>query len=217
MKVVALVPIKLQNKRFPNKNIRPFYDGKPLMHFIQNVCLHTNFIDETYVYCSDDNVMSYIVPGVKYLKRPAFLDADTINANDFIREFMKEVDADIYVNAHATSPFAKPQTIDTCVSKVISEGYDSAFCTERLKTFLWMNGHPINFDLNNFPRTQDLPPILAETSIAYVFSKETFKKYNRRVGVHPYIHEVGRIEAIDIDYPEDFEIANAIYKEIMKA
>lgn len=31
----------------------------------------------------------------------------------------------------------------------------------------------------------------------------------------PWIEEVGKIEAIDIDYPEDFDIANAIYKEII--
>jgi CMP-N-acetylneuraminic acid synthetase len=46
-----------------------------------------------------------------------------------------------------------------------------------------------------------------------VFTKETFQKYDRRVGVNPYIHEVDNIEAVDIDNPIDFEIANAIYKE----
>ena len=39
---------------------------------------------------------------------------------------------------------------------------------------------------------------------------------NRRLGSHPYIKEVDKIEAMDIDYPEDFEICNAIYKEILK-
>lgn len=37
-----------------------------------------------------------------------------------------------------------------------------------------------------------------------------------KLGVHPYIKEVDKIEAMDIDYPEDFEICNAIYKEILK-
>ena len=41
-------------------------------------------------------------------------------------------------------------------------------------------------------------------------------KYNRRLGVHPYIKEVDKIEAMDIDYPEDFDICNAIYKEMIK-
>ena len=203
MKVVALIPIKLGSKRVPGKNIKPFFDGTPLMHFIQKACLEAKNIDEVYVYCSDDAVQDYILPGVTFLKRPRYLDGDAINANDFIREFMSTVDADIYVNAHTTSPFA-------------SGAFDSAFCAEAIRTFMWEDGKPINFDPDHFPRTQDLPLIYGETSIAYVFSKESFIKHNRRLGSNPYIKEVGKIEAMDIDYPEDFEICNAIYKEVIK-
>ncbi len=216
MKTVALIPIKLGSKRVPEKNIKQFFDGTPLMSFIQQACLAANNVDEIYVYCSDERVIPYVLPGVKFMKRPAFLDGDDINANDFIREFIKNVDADIYVNAHATSPFARPETIDDCVEKVASGKYDSAFCAEAIRTFMWENGKPINFDPDQFPRTQDLPCIYGETSIAYVFTKDSFLKNNRRLGSHPYIKEVGKIEAIDIDYPEDFEIANAIYKEVIK-
>ena len=88
--------------------------------------------------------------------------------------------------------------------KVASGEYDSAFCAESLRTFMWECGKPLNFDPSHFPRTQDLPPIYGETSIAYVFSKESFLKHNRRLGSKPYIKEVGKIEAIDIDYFEDF-------------
>ncbi|MCD7956296.1 MAG: acylneuraminate cytidylyltransferase family protein [Lachnospiraceae bacterium] len=216
MKTVALIPIKLNSERIPGKNIRPFYDGTPLVYFIQKACLKASMIDEVYIYCSDEQIQKYVLPGVKFLRRPKFLDLDTANANDFIREFMKSVDADIYVNTHATSPFAKPDTIDACVKKVACRGYDSAFCAENLKTFIWQNGKPVNFDPDHFPRTQDLPLIFAETSIAYVFSKETFMKYNRRVGVRPWIQEVGKIEAIDIDYPEDFAIADAVYRTVIR-
>ena len=156
----------------------------------------------------------YLLPGVRFLKRPEYLNGDNINANDFIREFIKTVDADIYVNAHTTSPFAKPETIAELVDKVTSGEYDSAFCAESLRTFMWQDGKPINFDPDHFPRTQDLPLIYGETSIAYVFTKESFLKHNRRLGDKPYIKEVGKIEAIDIDYPEDFEIADAIYMSI---
>ncbi len=216
MKTVALIPIKLGSKRVPGKNIKPFFDGKPLMSFIQKACINAGNIDEIYIYCSDDAVIPYVIPGVKYLKRPDYLDGDNINANDFIREFMKTVDADIYVNAHTTSPFAKPSTIAELVDKVASGEYDSAFCAESLRTFMWEDGKPINFDPDHFPRTQDLPLIYGETSIAYVFTKESFLKHNRRLGSHPFIKEVGKIEAMDIDYPEDFDIANAVYKEVIK-
>lgn len=216
MKTVALIPIKLGSKRVPGKNIKPFFDGTPLMSFIQRACLEAGNIDEVYIYCSDESVIPYVLPGVKFLQRPEYLNGDNINANDFIREFMKTVKADIYVNAHTTSPFAKPETIAECVDKVKSGEYDSAFCAESLRTFMWQDGKPINFDPNHFPRTQDLPLIYGETSIAYVFTKESFLKHNRRLGSHPYIKEVGKIEAMDIDYPEDFEIADAIYKELIK-
>jgi len=216
MKIVALIPIKLGSKRVPKKNIKPFFDGTPLMHFIQKACLKSKYIDDIYIYCSDESIKDYVLPGVKFLQRPEFLDGDDKNANDIISEFMKTVDADIYVNTHTTSPFAKVETIDDCIAHVASGEYDSSFCAEAIRTFMWENGKPINFDPNHFPRTQDLPLIYGETCIAYVFKKETFQKYNRRVGINPFIKEVGKIEAMDIDYPEDFEICDAIYKEIMK-
>lgn len=215
MKTVALIPIKMSSQRIPMKNIKTFFDGTPLMSFIQKTCLRSELIDETYVYCSDEMAKEYVLPGIHFLKRPAYLDEDDKNANDIIREFIQVVDADIYVNTHTTSPFAKAETIDSCIRKVAYDGYDSAFCAEAIKTFLWENMKPVNFDPDHFPRTQDLPLLLGETCIAYVFRKETFKKYNRRVGNNPFVMEVGKIEAIDIDYPEDFEIANAIYKEVI--
>ena len=215
MKTAALIPIKLGSKRVPQKNIRPFFDGTPLMRFIQKACLNSKLIDEVYIYCSNEDVKDYVLPGVHFLKRPDFLDGDTANANDIIREFMKAVDADIYVNAHTTSPFAKTETIDELISKVASGKYDSAFCAENIKTFLWSEGKPLNFDPSHFPRTQDLPDIYGETSIAYVFTKQSFLTHNRRLGAKPYIKKVGKIEAMDIDYPEDFEIADAVYKEVV--
>ena len=212
MRTVALIPIKLGSKRVPQKNIKPFFDGTPLMTFIQQTCLASPLIEEVYIYCSDESVKSYVLPGVKFLKRPVDLDGDDKNANDIIREFMKTVDADVYVNAHTTSPFAETSTINECIEKVASGEYDSAFCAENVKAFLWKDGQPINFDPDHFPRTQDLPDVFAETSIAYVFTKQSFLKYNRRVGVKPFICEVGKIEAMDIDYPEDFAICDAIYR-----
>lgn len=215
MKTVALIPIKLGSKRVPKKNLKKFFDGTPLCHFIQRVCLQAKSIDEIYVYCSDEAIKDYVLPGVTFLKRPAFLDADTANSNTIITEFMKEVDADIYVETHTTAPFSQASTINHLVEQVASGKYDSAFCAESVRSFLWQNGVPLNFDVDHFPRTQDLPLIYSEADEAYVFTRETFQKYNRRVGIHPYIQEIDKVEATGIDYPVDFDIANAIYKEML--
>lgn len=215
MRIVAMIPIKLNNERVPGKNLKCFSDGTPLMTFIQQACINAKSVDEVYVYCSNPDVKEYLVEGIKYLQRPEFLDTSAANCNDIIREFMKEVEADIYVVSHATGPFTRSESIDACVKAVAGGEYDSAFLARRIQEFLWQNGTAMNFDIQHFPRTQDLTPIYSETPGAYVFTRETFEKYDRRVGIKPYIHEVSEIESRDIDYPDDFLIADAIYSQII--
>lgn len=216
MKTVAMIPIKLNNERVPGKNIKKFSDGTPLMALIQKACLNAQKVDEVYLYCSNEMACDYLEQGVKFLKRPEYLDSNICNCNDIIREFIKVVDADIYVVSHATGPFTRSESIDACITAVQSGEYDSAFLAKKIQEFLWQEGAAMNFDIQNFPRTQDLIPIYSETPGAYVFPKETFEKYDRRVGIKPYIREVSEVESRDIDYPEDFEIADAIYMQMLK-
>lgn len=215
MKTVVMIPIKMNNQRLPGKNIKTFSDGTPLVTLIQRACLNARTVDEVYIYCSSEDIKPYLLDGVKFLKRPEWLDGNGANCNDIIREFMKEVDADIYIASHATGPFTRSVSIDACVDMVKTGEYDSAFLANGMQQFLWSDGKAINFDVQNFPRTQDLTPVYIETPGAYVFTRETFQKYNRRVGVKPYIHRVSEIESRDIDNPEDFLIADAIYTSII--
>ena len=94
---------------------------------------------------------------------------------------------------------------------VNDEKYDSAFTVEKIQTFMWGNGKPINFDPDHFPRTQDLNPIYMETSGAFVFPKYVFEKYNRRIGVSPCLVEVDNFESCDIDTEYDMTVAQALY------
>lgn len=218
MKIVAMVPIKLNSERVREKNLRQFYDGKPLIQFILESLVASRKIDEVYVYCSNEKIRDYLIPGVRFLKRPEFLDLNTANCNDIIREFMKNVDADYYCVSHATGPFTKTVSIDKCIDNVVdSIDYDSAFTVEKVQTFMWEKGEPLNFDVNHFPRTQDLEPIYKETSGAFVFPKWVFEKFNRRVGIKPCLVEVEPIESLDIDTEYDMMVAQAIYKSLMES
>lgn len=215
MKVVAMVPIKLNSERVKEKNIRPFCDGKPLIQFILEALTASENIDEVYVYCSSESIKDYLIPGVKFIRRPDYLDLNTSNCNDIIREFMKEVEADYYCISHATGPFTKPESIDKCIDSVVdSKIFDSAFTVAKMQTFMWEKGKPMNFDVDHFPRTQDLEPLYMETSGAFVFPKWVFEKYNRRVGVKPCLVEVEPIESLDIDTEYDMMVAQAVYKYI---
>ena len=217
MKIVAMVPIKLNSERVKEKNLREFYDGKPLIRFILDALLGSKHIEEIYVYCSSERIKNYLPDGVKFLKRPDFLDGNDCNCNDIIREFIKEVDADYYVVSHATAPFTTSQSIDRCIESVVYDGnFDSSFTVEKIQTFLWSKGMPLNFDPDHFPRTQDLEPIYMETSGAFVFSRKIFETYNRRVGIKPCLVEVEPQESCDIDTEYDMAVAQALYEYINK-
>lgn len=216
MKVASFVPVKLNNERAPGKNTKRFDDGTPLItHFLKTL-VQVPEIDELYVFCSKEEIKDYMVPSVRFLKRPESLDTKEATPQDIISTFMSMVDADVYMVCHCTSPFVKAERFSECIHKVCEEGYDSAFTGEKIQRLMWHDGQPLNFDAANVPRTQDLPVYYNEVSAAYVFKKETFETLHRRIGLNPYICEVSGVECVDIDYPEDFEIANAIYMNILK-
>lgn len=217
MKIVALVPVKLNSERVREKNIRPFFDGKPLVHFILEALTQSKYVNDVYVYCSSERIKGYLINGVKFLKRPKYLDGNNYSCNDIIREFVKVVEADYYVVSHTTAPFTKSESIDKCIDVVIkTEEYDSAFTVAKVQKYLWKNGKPHNFSADNLIRTQDMEPIYVETSGAFVFSKDVFEMYNRRVGVKPCLVEVEPMESIDIDTESDMFVAQSIYKNLKK-
>lgn len=218
MKTVAFFPIKLNNERTPGKNTKEFQDGTPLMTFIQKSLIELKdkgVIDEVYCFCSQDAVKPYLIDGVELFKRPVELDQREIKGSQIYEAFVDSVDADVYILAHVTSPFVTVEHIEDCIRHVQSGEYDSAFCGKKIQNFLWQDDRPINFELNNPPRTQDMKPIYMEISTPYVFSSTTFKIYHSRSGVKPYICEVSEIEAIDIDYPEDFQLADVVYTNFL--
>lgn len=218
MKTVAFIPIKLNNERMPGKNTKPFSDGTLLMHFVQKnlIALKSKgIIDEVYCYCSNDEVLPFLLDGVTFLKRSEELDKKETKGTQIYEAFIKDITADVYVLAHATSPFVSELHIEKCIKAVQSEEFDSAFCAKKIQNFLWKNNLPLNFELNNPLRTQDMEPIFMELSTPYVFSYKTFMKYHSRSGTKPYICEASEIEAIDIDYPEDFVLADMVYSNIL--
>lgn len=211
MKTIAIVPMKLNNRRLPQKNTKAFTNGKPLCYYILSTLLTVEGMDEVYVYCSNPDIQEFIPEGVKYLKRSESLDQDTTSMTEVLACFTKEVSADVYVMTHTTAPFISRESIKKGLDAVLSGEYDSAFAAKKLQDFLWKDGVPFNYRLESIPRTQDLPVMYEETSGFYIYKKEVMSAYNRRIGEKPYIVEVGEIEGIDIDEMEDFVIADAIY------
>lgn len=217
MKIVAIVPMKLNNKRLPQKNTKSFTNGAPLCTYILNTLKKVDRIEEIYVYCSNPDIKEFLPEGVKYLKRSESLDQDSTSMTEVLNCFAQDVDADIYVMTHTTAPFVSEESISKGLDAVLSGEYDSSFAAKKLQDFLWKDGKPFNYALDNIPRTQDLDTMYEETSGFYVYEKSVMTEKHRRIGDNPFIVEVGEIESVDIDEPEDFMIADAIYNFIKRS
>ena len=218
MKTVSFIPIKLNNESVTVKNLLPFSDGKPLIYFVQKNLLELkrrNVIDEIYVFCSDESIQPFLLEEVKLLLRPKELDVSTVKGTDIYKTFVSMIESDIYVLAHATSPFVTAEHIKECIDAVKLGEYDSAFCSKKIQNFLWKDNKPLNFKLNSPPRTQDMEPIYMELSTPYIFTRLSFEKFQSRTGKKPYICETSEIEAIDIDYLEDFKLADVVYTNML--
>lgn len=215
MKVVAFATIKLKSERVPHKNIQPV-GTRPLCYHIVDTALKINQIDEVYVYCSDEAVTKYIPDEAIFLKRKKWLDGNEITAKDTYTAFINDIDADIYIAILTTAPFTKKETLENALNKVLYGGYDSAFTAKKMQSFAWFRGEPMNYKVENVPRTQDLEPVFIETSAFFIFKKELWTKYGRRIGFHPFIQEVGEIEGVDIDTMEDLEFAQLLANQVLR-
>ena len=153
MKTVAFVPIRLNSQRVAGKNLRPL-DGSPLMCHILKTLTEVEGIDEVYVFCSDEGIRALLPEGVRLLLRDPSLDSDTTLGREIYDSFTARVGADLYILAHATSPFIRAATLADALGKVRSGEYDSAFSAEKIQTFAWFEGRPLNYALDNIPRTQ---------------------------------------------------------------
>lgn len=209
MKVAAFVPIKLNSERVPQKNIRNL-GNKKLCNWILEELVKVKGIDDSYVFCSDSAIAEALPPNIKFKKRPEYLDQNSTLGWQIYDEFVAEVEADYYILAHATSPFVRASTMEKALDMVLERDFDSAFTTRPIQNFCWFDGVPINYELNEIPRTQDLVPVYEETSAFFIFSRELWLREQRRIGHRPYIVQLDEIEGVDIDTELDFALAQSI-------
>jgi len=208
MRIVALVPIKIESERVPFKNIRKL-GHQALCKYILDTLSMVKEIDDIYVYCSSPRIKEYLPERVKFLERPKKLDEPGTLGMDIYQSFADRVPADYYLLCHATSPYLKSSSIETGI-RAIQAGYDSAFAVIKKKTFAWFKSVPLNYSLRHVPRTQEITPVFLETSAYYLFSSRTLLD-GKRIGDNPFMVETSDIEAIDIDEEADFALAERLY------
>ena len=205
--VVAFVPIRLNSQRVPNKSVVEL-GGRPL--FCWCLAQLDTLGIPVYVYSSTcsylERLMDFTASNVRFLDRDRRFDDDLTTGIEIYRAFRDDVPADVYLLAHATSPFVTAATYAKCISAVTS-GADSSATVREIKSFAWYEDRPLNFTLPR-PRTQDLRPVQVETSAAFCYRSHVLSGGARSGRKHEMI-ACSPIESLDLDTYDDLECARA--------
>jgi len=219
MKFTALLPMKGESERVPNKNIRNF-NGQPLFFHILKTLISVESIEKIIINTDSDKIKKLAEGFDKVVihERPDYLIGGLVPMNSIIEyDIEKSGDAN-FIQTHSTNPLLKAETIQSALDQFEAsiESNDSLFSVTKIQARLyWKDGNPINHKLTELLRTQDLPSVFEENSNYFIFTANSFTQNGKtRIGKTPLMQEVSKIEAIDIDEPEDFIIAEAVHKHL---
>lgn len=218
-KITAVIPIRSGSQRVKNKNLRPFGDTTLLQFKIESL-LKVPEIDSIVVNTNSEEAISivknyYSEKKVSYHRREEYYASSECSGSEFFKHLGEVTDTDIFIYSPCTSPFVKPETYTRCIEAFQNKGFFDCISTvSSVKEFLWLDGKPLNYDPLHAPNSQNLPDIVALNFGVTVTSREDLIKNHNIIGKKPNFVITSDIEAIDIDTPLDFYIAEQIYRKL---
>ena len=223
MKVIALVNARLTSSRLPNKLLKPFADTSLAEISIKRLKNLKNF-NKKYFAAYDEPLLHL---AKKYLDDDSILTRSkesTQSNNNVLLEFghVKDIDFDYCVWINSCHAHLKAETIENAVYLLRNKSYPSM--TSAIKHYSWFyenNGsNPINMKYPNEQKnTQQSKPIFEVAHAFHIWRKEhffnTLTVWNNKHN-DPYLFEIDKIEALDVDDEKDFIISESVYKNIQE-
>lgn len=124
MKVLVIIPAKLDSKRLKNKNIRDV-GGKPMFLHSVDYAMSSKY-DVDIIVSSESDIVKKICDeyGVKFHKRSADLCGD-VEVVDVYEHIINQIDDtyDIVIGLQPDNP-NRTNTIDKCIDYMIDNNYD---------------------------------------------------------------------------------------------
>lgn len=220
MSIHAFLPCRKGSERVPRKNIKPFAGiENGLVEIKLRQLLECPKIDEVVLSTNDEEILSFAssLKNIKLRihKRIDSLCSSSTSTDELVAHAVDLIPEGDILWTHVTSPFINAAIYADIINNYrvcLKNGYDSLMTTTLIHGFLWSESGPINYDRSEekWPRTQTIEPIHEINSGAFLNSAANYKSLNDRIGRKPYLHSMDKITAHDIDWPEDFFIAESI-------
>lgn len=223
-KVAFYLPTRKGSERVINKNTRPFagIEGGLVENKVKQL-LETKLIDEIIFSSNDETCMEvaekYKDSRLKIIERPIELCLSTTNLQDLICYVPTVTDADHILWGHVTTPLCGASQYDAGIKLYLDkldEGYDSLVGVTEMRNFLLnKEGKLINNTTDiPWPRTQDLEALYPINHTIFLAKREVYVEQKNRIGKKPLLHIMDELHSFDIDWPDDFTIAEIMYKNL---
>lgn len=222
--IVALLPMKANSERVKGKNFRDF-NGKPLFRWILDTLLSIKDIDQIIINTDARHILAEKgltdTDRIVIRERKPELCGDFVSMNKVLADDVANTSADHYLMTHTTNPLLSAASIQTALHSYLGAQAvgkaDSLFAVNKIQTrFYRADGSAVNHDPDNLLRTQDLEPWFEENSNLYIFNKASFMKKQARIGEKPILFESNKFESIDIDGPEEWDLAVIAARYLME-
>ena len=222
-KVSVFLPTRKGSERVKNKNTRDFSGvSGGLLAIKIGQLLSTSNIDEVVLSTNDDESIEiasqFDSEKLKIVKRPEYLALSTTDLIDLVKYVPTVCTHDTILWTHVTSPFTKSinyqKAIQTYFYRIEKGKFDSLMSGRWFQNFLWdeKNNRVSNKSSDlKWPRTQDLTKLFEIDSAIFISSKELYLKCMDRIGFTPYLFEQDFLSSFDIDWEEDFSLAEQIF------
>lgn len=216
-----MIPARMGSKRVPKKNIR-LLAGRPLISYALRSAQEAKVFDEIYLN-SEDEIFRELATeqGVLFYKRPEIFSTDQTNNDEFLKDFIENVDGDLIVQLLPTSPFISPKQIKEFVYS-LSKNLELEALVSVVEHQIAgiFNNQPMNFsqDEPHIP-SQEMIPVQTYATVLMAWRRRSLlDRLNKKgLGYHGIPDKTGYfplngLAKIDIDNEEDFQLADFIMK-----
>jgi N-acylneuraminate cytidylyltransferase len=228
--LAVFLPVRKGSERVKNKNTRPFSGySSGLLGIKLQTLIKVLEIDKIILSTNDPEAINIgklfldKTDKLIIIERPDSLSLSSTSLIELVKYVPTVIEHTHILWTHVTSPFLHQDDYSNAIQKyfkAIKMGYDSLMSVVRFNNFLW---DPEKNDIINrinsekWPRTQDLKELFEIDSGIFIASREVYLKYQDRIGSRPYLYENNKIKSFDIDWEEDFKLAEIIFKNFIKA
>ena len=215
-KFVALIPVREGSNRVKKKNFRSFFKSQSIFDIKVQQLKSSELINDIYVSSDSKRVKNLCKKkNIKFLKREAKYCKDHIYPwHEIHNSILKKIPGDPYV-AWCLTTAPTFLRFDQAIKefKKNEKNFDSLVGVLPAKNFvLNEKGVPDNFNPGIWhPYSQELEKKYYITGSIFLAKKSNMMKWRYWFGKKPLLFKLKKIEAIDIDEPEDFNLAKRIY------